>query len=124
MILGTGIDIIEVDRVAKAAAKERFMTHVFTDAERLYFAKYNNDPAHIAGAFAAKEAVSKALGTGIGAVEWKEIEILHHDNGKPYAKLYGDAQKRMQELGGETLHISISHIKAVAAAQAILEGKC
>lgn len=124
MILGTGIDIIEVDRVAKAAAKERFMIHVFTDAERLRFAKYNNDPAHIAGAFAAKEAAAKALGTGIGAVEWKEIEILHHDTGKPYAKLYGDAQKRMEELGGETLHISISHIKAVAAAQAILEGKC
>ena len=124
MILGTGIDIIEVDRVAKAAAKEGFMHRIFTDAERLRFAKYNNDPAHIAGAFAAKEAVSKALGTGIGAVEWKEIEILHHQSGQPYARLYGNAQKRMEEMGGETLHISISHIRAVAAAQAILEGKC
>lgn len=124
MILGTGIDIIEVDRVAKAAAKEGFMHRVFTEAERLRFAKYNNNPAHIAGTFAAKEAISKALGTGIGSVEWKEIEILHHESGQPYAKLYGNAQKRMQEMGGETLHISISHIKAVAAAQAILEGKC
>ncbi len=122
MILGTGIDVIEVDRVAKAAAKEHFMAHVFTETERLRFVKYNNDPARIAGAFAAKEAVAKALGTGIGAIEWKEIEILHHDTGKPYAKLYGDAQKRMDEIEGKTLHISISHIKAVAAAQAILEG--
>lgn len=124
MILGTGIDIIEVDRVAKAAAKEGFMHRIFTQEELLRFAKFNNDPAHIAGAFAAKEAVSKALGTGIGAVEWKDIEILHHQSGQPYVKLYGNAQKRMQELGGETLHISISHVKAMAAAQAILEGKC
>lgn len=124
MILGTGIDVIEVERIAKAAAKEGFMARVFTDAERQRFEKYNNDPAHIAGAFAAKEAVAKALGTGIGAVEWKEIEILHRESGQPYAGLYGDAQKRMEDLGGETLHISISHIKAVAAAQAILEGKC
>lgn len=124
MILGTGIDIIEVDRVAKAAAKEGFMHRIFTQEELLRFAKFNNDPAHIAGAFAAKEAVSKALGTGIGAVEWKDIEILHHQSGQPYVKLYGNAQKRMQELGGETLHISISHVKAMAAAQAILEDKC
>ena len=124
MILGTGIDIIEVDRVAKAAAKEGFMHRIFTQEELLRFAKFNNDPAHIAGAFAAKEAVSKALGTGIGAVEWKDIEILHHQSGQLYVKLYGNAQKRMQELGGETMHISISHVKAMAAAQAILEGKC
>lgn len=124
MILGTGIDIIEVDRVAKAAAKEGFMHRVFTEEERLRFAKFNNSPQHIAGAFAAKEAVSKALGTGFGIVEWKEIEILHYESGQPYARLRGNAQKRMEELGGEKLHISISHVKSMAAAQAILEGKC
>ena len=124
MILGTGIDIIEVDRVAKAAAKEGFMSRVFTEAERKRFAEFHNNPTNIAGAFAAKEAVSKALGTGFGAVEWKEVEILHYESGQPYAKLYGNAQKRMQEMGGETLYISISHVKSMAAAQAILEGKC
>ncbi len=124
MILGTGIDIIEVDRVAKAAEKEGFMRRVFTETERQRFAEFNNNPTNIAGAFAAKEAIVKALGTGIGAVEWKEIEILHHHSGQPYAKLCGNAQKRMEELGGEKLHISVSHIKALAAAQAILEGKC
>lgn len=124
MILGTGIDIIEVERIAKAAEKEGFMARVFTGEEQLRFARYNNDPARIAGAFAAKEAVAKALGTGIGAIEWTEIEVLHHESGQPYAILSGDAQKRMEELGGDTLHLSISHIKAIAAAQAILEGKC
>lgn len=124
MILGTGIDIIEVDRVAKASAKEGFMRRVFTEAERERFAGFNNNPTNIAGAFAAKEAIVKALGTGIGAVEWKEIEILHYQSGQPYAVLYGNAKKRMDELGGEKLHISISHIKAMAAAQAILEGEC
>ena len=124
MILGTGIDIIEVDRVAKAAVKEGFMTRVFTTEERKRFKEYNDDPAHIAGAFAAKEAVAKALGTGIGAVEWKDMEILHYPGGQPYARLTGDAEKRMEELGGERLHISISHIKQIAVAQAILEGKC
>ena len=122
MILGTGIDIIEVERIGKAATKEGFMARVFTPEEQQRFAKYNNDPARIAGAFAAKEAAAKALGTGIGSVEWREIEILHHQSGQPYARLSGDAEKQMKKLGGHTLHISISHIKAIAAAQAVLEG--
>lgn len=122
MILGTGIDIIDVERIGKAAAKEGFLFKVFTEKERQRFAEYNNDSARIAGAFSAKEAVAKALGTGIGIVEWKEIEVLHLDSGKPYVQLYGKAQKRMEELGGSTMHISLSHIKDVAVAQAILEG--
>lgn len=124
MILGCGIDIIDVERIERASAKEGFMARVFTEDERQRLALYNNDPAHIAGAFAAKEAVAKALGTGIGAVEWKEIEILHGQEGQPYASLSGNAQRRMDELGGSRLHISISHIKDIAAAQAILEGEC
>lgn len=124
MILGCGIDIIEVERIARAAEKEGFMNRVFTGAERQRFSQYNDDPDRIAGAFAAKEAVAKALGTGIGSVEWKEIEILHRDGGQPYAELTGGAKKRMGELGGSRLHISISHVKTMAAAQAILEGEC
>ena len=122
MILGTGIDIIDVERVGRAAAKAGFLAKVFTEAERERFARFNNDPAHIAGAFAAKEAVSKALGTGIGAVEWKNIEILHHQSGQPYVVLSGKAKRRMEEIGGKHMHISVSHIKETAVAQAILEG--
>ena len=91
MILGTGIDIIEVERVKRAAAKEGFMERVFTETERQRLKSCNNDPQRIAGAFAAKEAVAKAL-------------------------------KLMNGMGGRMLHVSISHIKDIAVAQAILEG--
>lgn len=124
MILGCGIDIIEVERIERASAKEGFMARIFTEEERQRLALYNNDPARIAGAFAAKEAVAKALGTGIGAVEWREIEILHRQGGQPFVRLLGHAEERMKELGGSRLHISISHVKTMAAAQAILEGEC
>ena len=122
MILGTGIDIIEVERVKRAAAKEGFMERVFTETERQRLKSGNNDPQRIAGAFAAKVAVAKALGTGIGIVEWKEIEINHDERGRPLTMLSGKALKLMKSMGGRMLHVSISHIKDIAVAQAILEG--
>ena len=122
MILGTGIDIIEVERIKKAAAKEGFMERVFTEAERQRLKLGNNDPQRIAGAFAAKEAVAKALGTGIGIIEWREIEITHDEKGRPLAVLSGKALRLMKSMGGRMLHVSISHIRDMAAAQAILEG--
>ena len=122
MILGTGIDIIEVERVKRAAAKEGFMERVFTETERQRLKSGNNDPQRIAGAFAAKEAVAKALGTGIGIVEWKEIEINHDERGRPLAMLSGKALKLMKSMDGRMLHVSVSHIRDIAAAQAILEG--
>lgn len=122
MILGTGIDIIEVERIKRAAAKEGFRERVFTEAERQRLSAGNNDPQRIAGAFAAKEAVAKALGTGIGIVEWKEIEINHDERGRPLAMLSGKALKLMKSMDGRMLHVSVSHIRDIAAAQAILEG--
>lgn len=122
MILGTGIDIIEVERVKRAAAKEGFMERVFTETERQRLKSCNNDPQRIAGAFSAKEAVAKALGTGIGIIEWREIEITHNEKGGPLAALSGKALKLMNGMGGRMLHVSISHIKDIAVAQAILEG--
>ena len=120
MILGTGIDIIEVERVKRAAAKEGFMERVFTETEQQRLKSCNNDPQRIA--FAAKEAVAKALGTGIGIIEWREIEITHNEKGGPLAALSGKALKLMNGMGGRMLHVSISHIKDIAVAQAILEG--
>ena len=83
---------------------------------------YPMSPQRIAGAFAAKEAVAKALGTGIGITEWREIEITHDEKGRPLAALSGKALKLMNGMGGRMLHVSISHIKDIAVAQAILEG--
>ncbi len=93
MIKGIGIDIIEVDRIRQAVVKNKgFIDHVFTANEKLIFEERNYLPHTIAGFFAAKEAVSKALGTGIGKVGWKDIEVLKDPLGKPYIKLHNNAK--------------------------------
>lgn len=122
MILGTGIDIIEVERVQKAAAKDSFLRRVFTEGERAYFAQHSGNAETMAGVFAAKEAVGKALGTGLAEGVWfQDIEIVHRAGGMPFVKLAGGAKERLEALGGSRVHISISHIKAIAAAQAVIE---
>jgi len=123
MIIGIGIDIIEVARVQKASEKEGFRARVFSARELEAFASRGNATQSMAGAFAAKEAVAKALGTGIGGdAALNDIEILHDDFGAPYAELSGAARSTMERMGGRRLHISISHIKETAVAEAILEG--
>lgn len=121
MVLGTGIDIIEVGRVEAAARKPSFMGRVFTLAEQEYIENKNFDSQTIAGAFAAKEAIAKALALGFRGIKWTDIEILHDENGKPYTVLQNGALTRMRELSGRQVHVSISHIKQLAVAQAILE---
>ena len=123
MIVGTGLDVIEVDRVQKAATNPLFMLRVFTEGERAYIEqRKKGSPEAMAGTFAAKEAVSKALGTGFAhGVEFHNIEICHKPDGFPFAVLTGGARKRLEEIGGSRVHISISHIKSVAVAQAVIE---
>lgn len=121
MVVGTGIDIIEVERVSEAAEYQAFLERVFTPAEREYFKEKNNSPETIAGTFSAKEATAKALAAGFNGIQWKDIEIQRDDTGKPSVVLHNAAQKRLEELGGRMIHISISHIKTLAVAQAILE---
>lgn len=122
MILGTGVDVIEVERVQRAAAKEAFLSRVFTAGERAFFAERNNSPQTMAGTFAAKEAVSKALGTGFSeGLGLQDIEICHLESGAPYAALTGAAKARLESMGGTRVHVSISHIKTVAVAQAVIE---
>lgn len=121
MVVGTGIDIIEVERIGEAASHRAFFDRIFTRDEQAYFQRYNHDLQTIAGTFAAKEATAKALAAGFNGIRWKDIEILRDESGKPFVKLRDAAQKRMQELGGSVVHLSISHIKTLAVAQAILE---
>lgn len=122
MILGTGVDVIEVARVQRAAEKEAFLRRVFTAGERAFFAQRNNSPHTMAGTFAAKEAVSKALGTGFSeGLGLQDIEICHLESGAPYASLTGAAKARLESMGGTRVHVSISHIKTVAVAQAVIE---
>jgi phosphopantetheine--protein transferase-like protein len=120
VIVGIGIDIIEVERIKKACNSLRFLERVFTEEERKYFEKCGNNPQTIAGNFAAKEAVMKALGTGFN-VGWKNIEILHSSNGKPYVNLYDRAAYSLSCIGGKKVWVSISHIRGLAIAQVIIE---
>ncbi len=122
MIVRTGIDTIEISRLEsiREAIRERFIERVYTSQE-IAQARDRNDV--LAGLFAAKEAVSKALGTGIGRVHWQDIEILHLNTGQPVVHLHGQAQITADELGLTDWSVSISHDrnKAVAVAVAIGE---
>lgn len=122
MVVGTGIDIIEVQRVNKAAQEPAFLKRVFTRQEQKYFERHNHRADTIAGTFAAKEAVAKALATGFDGVGMQDIEITRDELGAPHVLLQNGALRRMQDIGGRSMHISISHIKEFAIAQAILEG--
>ena len=122
IILRTGIDLIEVERFRsqKPEIRERFIARVYTDAERDYC---GDNAQHLAGRFAAKEAVSKALGCGIGEISWQEIEILNDEAGMPVLHLHGKASERARKLGLTIWSISITHVKeyAVAAVSAMGE---
>ncbi len=125
MIVGIGIDIIEVARVAAAVDRfgDRFLQRILLPEEIAYCRAHRVAAPFIAGRFAAKEAVSKAFGTGIGAqLGWHDIEIRHHASGAPFVALHGEAVGLLQERGAHAVWISLSHSENYAAAVAILEG--
>ena len=125
MILGTGIDLVEVERIASSFARfgERFARR-FLRPEELGYCLSHKDPAkHIAARFAAKEAVSKAFGTGIGpALGWHDIEVVRKPSGEPCIVMHGAGEKLLAQHGAKRLHLSLTHTAAHAAAVAILEG--
>ena len=122
MIIGIGLDIIEVPRVKRALENRRFLAKVYSEAEQECLLKKNLNPQSAAGVFAAKEAVAKALGTGLGTIAWADIEILKEDSGKPYVRLRASARDRLRDIGGLNVFVSITHLKELAAAQAVVEG--
>jgi holo-[acyl-carrier protein] synthase len=123
MILGHGIDIVETARVKRLVEEhgERFLTRVFTPAEQDYCARNpKRYYEHLAGRFAAKEAVLKVLGTGWrGGIAWTDIEVLRETSGQPKIRLSGECLRIATELGITRWHISISHIETHATASAI-----
>ncbi len=120
MIKGIGIDIIEIDRIRQAMIKNnKFIDRIFTSNEKEIFKEKNYSPQTIAGHFAAKEAVSKALGTGIRGMRWKDIEILKNSPGKPYVILHNNAKDLAYSMNIDKILISISHSKENAIAQAV-----
>lgn len=118
MILGTGLDLMDVARIEKALEKPHFRARVFSAAENALIDRKGAQTA--AGLFAAKEAIAKALGTGfLGFGPW-DIEITKDSLGAPGCALKNGAQQRHAALGGGRIHISITHLPNLAAAMAIL----
>lgn len=122
MILRSGVDIVEIQRLDEVnpAIRARFIRRVFTEQE-VELARGSS--ASLAGRFAAKEAVSKALGTGIGWVAWRDIEILRGKAGEPLLELHGRALQVAEHLGLQTWSVSISHGRAYAVATAVAVGE-
>src|SRR5881397_3855467 len=122
-ILGHGIDIVETRRIADLLENhgERFLERCFTPAEREYCARnHKRYFEHLAGRFAAKEAVLKVLGTGWrGGIAWTDIEVIKDISGQPKILLTGECLRIASELGIARWHVSISHIETHATASAI-----
>ena len=122
-ILGIGVDVVALDRIEALCAcrPKQFAERIFTEKEREHFLP-QPAIARIAARFAVKEAVSKALGTGIGKIAWQDIETVNTASGQPQVNLYGQAAILAAEKGVKNVHCSISHEKTVAVAMIILEG--
>jgi holo-[acyl-carrier protein] synthase len=122
-IAGIGIDAVNVTRFKQGAEEhgEHFLAKIFTEKERDHASTKQIYYRHMAGKFAAKEAVKKALPSGaeIG-LRWTDIEILNHDDGRPYAVLHGHASRLMKRYKLEQVFVSISHTKDLATANAVV----
>lgn len=119
VILRTGVDLVEIKRVAEAIERhgERFLNRVFTEHEQ---GECNGRTASLAARFAAKEAAAKALGCGIGKVGWTEIEIRSDELKAPYLVFYGEGEKLIKELGLKTWSVSLSHTEGQAIAFVVM----
>lgn len=124
MILGIGTDIIEIKRIEEAIQRRStFMDKIFTQKEQIQVKEKNKKSETLAGMFAAKEAVSKALGIGFRGITPKQIEILTDDLGRPMVNLLEEAYVIGDKMGIKHLHVSISHCKTYAVAYVIAEGE-
>lgn len=122
MILGVGVDIVEIRRIKEAISKHaNFIDRMFSKNEIEYLKSRNLRPEFVAGRFAAKEAVAKALGTGFSGFEFKDIEIDRTAAGKPLVVLKGKAKLMAQKYGDYKIHVSISHGIDNAIAYAVME---
>lgn len=121
MIRGIGIDIIEIQRIERAIKKNpKFIHRILTIKEVAYIKENEKPTPTVAGYFAAKEAVSKALGTGFRGFTWRDIEIHKDKSNRPFIVLHNKAKEQLKIMGGTEVWISISHSKKDAVAQALI----
>ena len=121
MKLATGVDLIEIARIEEVIARhgKHYLERIYTPAE---LAQCGKRMESLAGRFAAKEAVAKALGCGIGDVSWLEIEVLGDDQNAPVLTVHGAAIKRAEMLGLSTWSVSISHSQSHSVALVVALG--
>lgn len=116
MIIGIGVDAVEIDRVIRSCERSHFTERIFTKDE---IAQFDKRKVRAASDFAGKEAVVKVFGTGFDGCEPAEIEILRNEKGAPYVKLYGGARKIAERLGIKDIKISITNTSQTATAFAV-----
>lgn len=123
MIIGVGIDIVEISRIQAAIKRRAFIERVFTPAEQTYCESRGvQGAASYAARFAAKEAVLKALGTGLRGGTWQDVEIKNNSLGRPLVQLLGYYQDLAAQIGVQEIHLSVTHARDYAAAQVVLWG--
>lgn len=125
MIVGTGIDLVEIERIRQSVDRfgERFLNRVYTAAEQAYCLRKRNAAESLAARFAAKEAGAKALGTGIShGVTWLEIEVVREPGGRPVVAFHGRARAIADHQGVRAVALSLTHSRDLAMASVILEG--
>jgi holo-[acyl-carrier protein] synthase len=124
-ILGLGMDIVETKRIAESLERfgERFLRRVFLEDEVAYAQSMKFPHLHLAARFAAKEAISKAFGTGIGReLGWRDLEIVRASGGAPGVRLHGRAETYAKERGVTRVLVSLSHTAEYGAASAVILG--
>ena len=124
-IIGLGLDITEVDRIAATIARygDRFLNRVFTEREIAYCNRRRSPAVHFAGRFAAKEAGMKALGTGhTQNVLWRDVEVVR-GGGPPRLEFHGGAARRFAAMGARGSLLTITHTEALALAEVLLLGQ-
>lgn len=119
MNLRTGVDLIEISRIEEVVARhgKHYLERIYTPAELEQCGKRSES---LAGRFAAKEAVAKALGTGIGDISWKDIEVLGDEQNAPILTLHGAAEQLAKKIGVSTWSVSISHSQSHSVAFVVM----
>jgi holo-[acyl-carrier protein] synthase len=126
-VLGVGVDLVENARIQRSSDRfgERFLHRIFTAGETAYCQSIKFPARHFAARFAAKEAVAKEFGTGIGgAMGWKEIDVHRKPSGEPFVVLAGGAKKLGEERGVTAVWITLSHTEQHAMAMIVIETTC